>query len=105
MARNELENRKTAIKKIQAIYKGTKTRQHLNNNIDFQDKIDKRIKQYSNAASEYHTRGSDKQNINDEFSDVMKKLKKGLQNYKLTLGSKPKKPGPKGPRPKNQVEF
>jgi hypothetical protein len=67
IARNELENKKqtkkteTAVKKIQAIYKGTKTRQHLNNNIDFQDKIDKRIKQYSNAASEYHTRGSDKQ--------------------------------------------
>jgi hypothetical protein len=57
----------TAAKKIQSIYRGTKTRQHLNNNIDFQDKIDKRIKQYSNAASEYRTRGADKQNINDEF--------------------------------------
>ena len=40
IARNELENKKqtkkteTAVKKIQAIYKGTKTRQHLNNNID-----------------------------------------------------------------------
>jgi len=111
IARNELENKKqtkkteTAVKKIQSIYRGTKTRQHLNNSIDFQDKIDKRIKQYSNAASEYHTRGSDKQNINDEFSDVMKQLKKGLQNYKITLGSKPKKPGPKGPRPRTQVEF
>jgi hypothetical protein len=35
----------------------------------------------------------------------MKKLRKGLQNYKITSGSKPKKPGPKGPRPRNQVEF
>jgi hypothetical protein len=73
--------------------------------IDFQDKIDKKIKQYSNAASEYHTRGSDKPNINDQFSGVMKKLKKGLQNYRITLGSKPRKPGPKGPRHRTQVEF
>ena len=43
MARKELENKKQekkvdAAKKIQANYKGTKTRQLLNNNIDFQDK-------------------------------------------------------------------
>jgi hypothetical protein len=111
IARNELENKKqtkkteTAVKKIQAIYKGTKTRQHLNNNIDFQDKIDKRIKQYSNAASEYHTRGKHDKDINEELRDILKMNRKGLQNYKLTLGSKPKKPRPKGPRPRTQVEF
>ncbi len=33
-----------AAKKIQANYKGTKTRQLLNNNIDFQDKINAKIK-------------------------------------------------------------
>ena len=111
IARNELENKKqtkkteTAVKKIQAIYKGTKTRQHLNNNIDFQDKIDKRIKQYSNAASEYHTRGKHDKDINEELRDILKMNRTGLKNYKITLGSKPKKPGPKGPRLRNQIEF
>ncbi len=40
--------------------------------------------------------------MNDEFSDVMKKLKKGLQNCKITLGSTPRKAGPKDPIPRNQ---
>lgn len=54
-----------------------------------------KIKDYGTAASEYHTRGKDSQEVNDEFSDIMKLKRTGLQNYRKTLGTQPKKPGPK----------
>jgi hypothetical protein len=77
LARKELENKKQekkvdAAKHIQSIYRGTKTRQALNNNIDFQDKIDSKIKRYSNAASEYNTRGKYDTSINEDLRDILK---------------------------------
>ena len=57
-----------------------------------------KIKKYSDAASDYKTRGVDAQDINKEFSDVMKTMRTGLQKYKTTLGKEPKK---RGPKPKN----
>jgi hypothetical protein len=96
--KQKTEAGEAALKKIQAAYRGNKTRQTLNNTIDFQDKIDKKIKKYSNLASEYNTRGRFDQDINEELRDHLKMNKKGLQNYKKTLGNIPVKPGPKGPR-------
>ena len=86
------------IKTIQAIYRGNKIRNKLANDPDFQNKIDMKIKKYGDAASEYKTRGADAQDINKEFSDVMKTMRTGLQKYKTTLGTQPKK---RGPKPKN----
>ena len=83
------------IKTIQAIYRGNKIRNKLANDQDFQNKIDMKIKKYGDAASDYKTRGADAQDINKEFSDVMKTMRTGLQKYKTTLGSQPKKRGPK----------
>ena len=56
-------------------------RNKLSNDPDFKNKIELKIKKYGDAASEYKTRGADKPNINSEFSDVMKNMRKGLQNY------------------------
>jgi hypothetical protein len=86
------------IKTIEAIYRGNKIRNKLANDQDFQNKIDMKIKKYGDAASEYKTRGADVQDINKEFSDVMKTMRTGLQKYKTTLGTQPKK---RGPKPKN----
>jgi len=86
------------IKTIQAIYRGNKVRNVLANDKTFQNKIDMKIKKYSDAASDYKTRGADTQDINKEFSDVMKTMRTGLQKYKTTLGKEPKK---RGPKPKN----
>ena len=119
MARKELENKKeekkvdAAAKKIQANYKGTKTRQLLNNNIDFQDKINAKIKKYSNDASEYNTRGKYDTSINEDLRDMLKMNRTGLQNFKKTLGAKSVKLGrPKGAKPRpnpfiglNQTEI
>jgi hypothetical protein len=58
-----------------------------------------KIKKYGDAASEYKTRGADKPDINKEFSDVMKTMRTGLQKYKTTLGTQPKKRGPKAKNP------
>jgi hypothetical protein len=60
-----------------------------------------KIKKYGDAASDYETRGSDAHDINKEFSDVIKTMRTGLQNYKATLGTQPKKSGPK---PKNPFQ-
>jgi len=100
IARKELEKKKEekksdAVKKIQTLYRGNKVRQHLATDKDFQNKIAMKIKDYGTAASEYHTRGKDSQEVNDEFSDIIKLKRTGLQNYKKTLGIQPKKPGPK----------
>ena len=119
MARKELENKKeekkvdAAAKKIQANYKGTKTRQLLNNNIDFQDKINAKIKKYSNDASEYNTRGKYDTSINEDLRDMLKMNRTGLQNFKKTLGAKSVQRGrPKGTKPRpnpfiglNQTEI
>ncbi len=61
-----------------------------------------KIKQFSEAASDLNTRGTDKPDINKEFSDVVKTMRTGLQKYKTTVGIQPKKRG----RPKNApLEF
>jgi hypothetical protein len=70
-----------AAAKIQGLSRGIKTRNKLSNDTDFKNKIELKIKKYGDAASEYKTRGADKPNINSEFSDVMKNMRKGLQNY------------------------
>ena len=101
--KKELENKKqTAAAKIQGLSRGIKTRNILSNDPDFKNKIEMKIKKYGDAASEYKTRGADKPNINSEFSDVMKNMRKGLQNYKSTVGIIPKK---RGPKPKPLFEF
>jgi hypothetical protein len=89
------------IKTIQAIYRGNKERNKLANDKDFQNKIDMKIKKYGDAASEYKTRGADAPDINKEFSDIMKTMRTGLQKYKTTLGTQPKK---RGPKPKNPYD-
>jgi len=89
------------IKTIQAIYRGNKERNKLANDKDFQNRIDMKIKKYGDAASEYKTRGADAPDINKEFSDIMKTMRTGLQKYKTTLGTQPKK---RGPKPKNLNE-
>jgi hypothetical protein len=89
------------IKTIQAIYRGNKERNKLANDKDFQNRIDMKIKKYGDAASEYKTRGADAPDINEEFSDIMKTMRTGLKNYKTTLGTQPKK---RGPKPKNLNE-
>jgi hypothetical protein len=107
IARKELENKKAekksveAAKTIQSIYRGSKTRNTLANDKDFQYKIDMKIKRYGNEASEFKTRGADSKKVNNEFSDIMKNMRTGLQKYKTTLGTQPKK---RGPKPKNPYE-
>ncbi len=93
MARKELENKKQekkvdAAKKIQANYNGIKTRQLLNNNIDFQDKINAKTKKYSNDASEYNTRGKYETSINEDLRDMLKMNRTGLQNFKKNFRCK-----------------
>ena len=98
------QQQQQAAAKIQAVQRGIKTRNTLNTNPDFQNKIDMQIKKYGDAASEYYTRGKDSQKVNEEFSNIMKTMRKGLQSYKTTLGVQPKKRGPK-PRKPEQNEF
>jgi hypothetical protein len=88
-------DKEEAVKKIQSIYRGKKTRNELINDKDFQNKIDIKIKKYGDAASEYATRGKDSEKVNQEFSDIMKNMRTGLQKFRTTLGTKPKKRGPK----------
>jgi hypothetical protein len=57
-----------------------------------------KIKKYGDGASEYNTRGPDEKGINKEFLDVIKTMRTGLQKYKTTLGTQPKKRG----RPKTE---
>ena len=82
IARKEFEKKKDAVKKIQTLYRGNKVRQHLATDKDFQNEIARKIKSYGSASSEYHTRGEDSQEVNDEFSDIIKLKRTGLQNYK-----------------------
>jgi predicted HNH restriction endonuclease len=98
------QQQQQAAAKIQAVQRGIKTRNKLNTNSDFQNKIDMQIKKYGDAASEYSTRGKDSRKVNEEFSNIMKTMRKGLQSYKTTLGVQPKKRGPK-PRKPEQNEF
>jgi hypothetical protein len=98
------QQQQQAAAKIQAVQRGIKTRNTLNTNPDFQNQIDMQIKKYGDAASEYYTRGKDSQKVNEEFSNIMKTMRKGLQSYKTTLGVQPKKRGPK-PRKPEQNEF
>jgi hypothetical protein len=84
-----------AASKIQGLSRGIKTRNALANDIDFQDKIEMKIKKYGDAASEYKTRGKYDKDINNELKDILKINRTGLQQYKATLGKKPKKRGPK----------
>jgi hypothetical protein len=91
-----------AASQIQALQRGIKTRNKLSNNADFQNKIDMKIKKYSDAASEFSTRGKDPPKVNKEFSDIMKTMRTGLQTYKKTLGVNPKK---RGPKPQQQSEI
>ena len=100
--KKEFENKQTSASKIQGLSRGIKTRNKLSNDTDFKNKIELKNKKYGDAASEYKTRGADKPNINSEFSDVMKNMRKGLQNYKSTVGIIPKK---RGPKPKPLFEF
>ena len=89
-------------KKIQSTFRGYKTRNALAGDKDFQNKINMKIKQYSDAASDLKTRGPDAKGINKEFSDVVKTMRTGLQKYKTTVGIQAKKRG----RPKNApLEF
>jgi hypothetical protein len=89
-------------KKIQSTFRGYRTRSALAGDKDFQNKINMKIKQYSDAASDLKTRGSDAKGINKEFSDVVKTMRTGLQKYKTTVGIQAKKRG----RPKNApLEF
>ena len=89
-------------KKIQSTFRGYRTRSALAGDKDFQNKINMKIKQYSDAASDLKTRGSDAKGIIKEFSDVVKTMRTGLQKYKTTVGIQPKKRG----RPKNApLEF
>jgi len=89
-------------KKIQSTFRGYKTRSALAGDKDFQNKINMKIKQYSDAASDLKTRGPDAKGINKEFSDVVKTMRTGLQKYKTTVGIQAKKRG----RPKNApLEF
>ena len=83
------------IKTIQAIYRGNKERNKLANDRDFQNKIDMKIKKYSDKSSHYKTRGGYDQEINQELSELLKINRTGLQQYKKTLGTQPKKRGPK----------
>ena len=50
-----------------------------------------KIKRYGNEASEFKTRGTDSKDVNNEFSNIMKTMRTGLQNYKTTLGTQQKK--------------
>ena len=102
--KQQQQQQQQAAAKIQAVQRGIKTRNTLNTNPDFQNKIDMQIKKYGDAASEYYTRGKDSQKVNEEFSNIMKTMRKGLQSYKTTLGVQPKKRGPK-PRKPEQNEF
>ena len=103
-----IEKQQSAAAKIQGLTRGVKTRNILANDKDFQNKIDMKIKKYGDAASEYKTRGADTKDINKEFSNVIKTMRTGLQNYKTTLGTQAKKRGPK-PKPKylnvNELEV
>jgi hypothetical protein len=90
-----IEKQQNAAAKIQGLSRGIKTRNALANDKSFQNKIDMKIKKYGDAASEYKTRGADDPDINKEFSDVIKTMRTGLQKYKTTLGTQPKKRGPK----------
>jgi hypothetical protein len=90
-----IERQQNAASKIQGLSRGIKTRNALANDKSFQNKIDMKIKKYGDAASEYKTRGADDPDINKEFSDVIKTMRTGLQKYKTTLGTQPKKRGPK----------
>jgi hypothetical protein len=51
--------------------------------------------------SEYKTRGAYEPEINKELTDILKINRTGLQKYKTTLGTQPKK---RGPKPKNPFE-
>ena len=75
--------------------RGVKTRNKLNTDEDFKNRIDMKIKKYGDAASEYSTRGKDSKKVNEEFSDIIKKMRTGLKDYKATLGVESKKRGPK----------
>ena len=75
--------------------RGVKTRNKLNTDEQFQNRIDMKIKKYGDAASEFTTRGKDSKNVNKEFSDIVKKMRTGLKDYKKTLGVQSKKRGPK----------
>ena len=97
----DLKNYRAAAK-IQGLTRGVKTRNILANDKDFQNKIDMKIKKYGDAASEYKTRGADTKDINKEFSNVIKTMRTGLQNYKTTLGTQSKK---RGPKPKKEFAF
>jgi hypothetical protein len=67
-----------------AIEGGNNTRQTLNNTIDFQDKIDKKIRKYSNLASGYNTRGKYDLDINLELRDHLKMDKRFTKLLKKT---------------------
>jgi hypothetical protein len=90
-----IDKQNKAASKIQGIVRGVKTRNKLNTDEDFKNRIDMKIKKYGDAASEYSTRGKDSKKVNEEFSDVIKKMRTGLKDYKATLGVESKKRGPK----------
>jgi hypothetical protein len=90
-----IDKQNKAATKIQGIVRGVKTRNKLNTDEQFQNRIDMKIKKYGDAASEFATRGKDSKKVNEEFSDIVKKMRTGLKDYKTTLGIQPKKRGPK----------
>ena len=60
-----------------------------------------KIKKYGDKASEFKTRGVYEPEINKELSDILKINRTGWQKYKRTIGTQPKK---RGPKPKNPFE-
>ena len=92
------------IKTIQAIYRGNKERNKPANNKDFQNRIDMKIKKYGDKASEYKTRGAYEPEINEELADILKINRTGLKKYKTTLGTQPKKRGPKTNNPNDGLK-
>ena len=108
LAKKELENKREqrikeeAVKIIQSRHRGNKTRQQLANDKDLQNNIASKIKYYTDAASEYKTRGKYDKDINDELSNVLKMNRTGLHNYKKSLGLEPKKKP--GPKPRNKYK-
>ena len=90
-----IDKQNKAATKIQGIVRGVKTRNKLNTDEQFQNRIDMKIKKYGDAASDFATRGKDSIKVNKEFSDIVKQMRTGLKDYKKTLGIQTKKRGPK----------